>query len=334
MPKTPVIMAWLMAAFLPACELVPSIDGRENLVDPDRVACQQFVFDSLMGNGLLPTPMTARAVARHDYLPPDTNLFGRRQHRFILELHSQVPNGRGVDAVFFHGGGGDVGMAVNDKEEVTRLLSLGYNVWMIEYRRGWHAGSYYPCIPRDPFSATAADLERMPDAANMALGDAQAAMAFIAELTPNQFLLYGTSFGASLALGCGPYASADFPTRERVRGVAACYGGMLLEAPVRYPMPTFFWYGLNDQINGPDESFLYQIEGPSAIALKGGRTMFSELTDAAPTWLVTHPFGHGYGTAEAIDVVDVAIASLMDTVLPVGSYSMVGGVLEPNFEGP
>ena len=62
--------------------------------------------------------------------------------------------------------------------------------------------------------------------------------------------------------------------------------------------------------------------------------MYLEMEDASPAWLVLHPFGHGYGPVEATEVVDLAVAAIMDTVLPVGSYAMVGGVLAPDFDGP
>ena len=283
---------------LPACQddfPDPSGPDRSTHAVTDRVLCDEFNFDTAQANALVPTQTLLAASQLNDYLPAAENLMGVRQRRFWLRLEPALSNGEGLDIVWLHGGGADVGMATNDQAEVFHFLEKGYRVWVVEYRRGWLASSYDPCLVRDPFAASEADWMRMPLAAEMALEDAQSAIADIATHTDNQLVLYGTSFGASLALGCGPYAETGFPAAQGIVAVSAAYGSVPQDAELHNPMPTALWHGLQDPINGPDIGTLYNHEGPNAVPVKGSGRIYHEIKDLASCWLFVHRAGHGYG---------------------------------------
>jgi hypothetical protein len=298
-------LALLLAAACAKPE--PPVAGRGALWEGPRAICDEYLFDTALANGQVATATIERADGLYDYLPPDTNLLGVRQRRFVIDLRPTVPQPGLPDIVWFHGGGGDAGMAANDLEEVFHFLDLGFRVWAVEYRRGWHGGTYDPCLPRDPFAATAEDLLRMPRAADLARVDARAAVAFIRSRTDRGLLLYGTSFGAALALGCGPFAESGFTAEQRVVGVAAAYGSVPADAELRNAVPTALWHGLDDRINGPDVGPLYGLEGPLAVIARGSRSIFAGIRDDMPAWLFLHPHGHGYGP----DVTETRAADLL-----------------------
>jgi pimeloyl-ACP methyl ester carboxylesterase len=267
---------------------------------------------------------TLRAASEiHDYLPAADNMLGVRQRRYWARLDPEKPNGRGVDLVWLHGGGGDVGMAANDKKEVRFFLDQGFRVWVVEYRRGWLASSYDPCLERDPYAATAEDLQRMPLAAELAFDDTKAALEDIAGKNKgNGLILYGTSFGGALALACGPYAEAGFAAKHRILGACAAYGSVPPSMQPNNTMPTVVWHGEKDPINGPDIGTLYGIGGPHAVATKGGRAVYRELIGRAPSWLIMQPYGHGYGPIEVEQAAQTMLDCVLDNGWTEGSYAV------------
>lgn len=321
-PSCTILLLLLMTACAhdPPVPSVASTDGRAVHADPDRVLCDEFSFDTAQANGRVPTRTLLSADALSDYLAPANNLLGVLQRRFWLRLDPAVSNGEGLDVVWLHGGGADVGMATNDQAEVFHFLELGYRVWVVEYRRGWLASSYDPCLERDPFAATAEDWNRMPLAAEMALADAKTAIADIAAQTSNQLVLYGTSFGASLAMGCGPYAEAGYPAAHNIVAIAAAYGSVPADAELRNPMPTALWHGMRDAVNGPDIGTLYGHEGPLAVPIKGSVRVYHELNALAPTWLFVHRLGHGYGPVGEISAAERMRRCLQGTGADPGAY--------------
>lgn len=295
------VMALMLAALFSACEHepLPLPHDRSDFADPDRRPCDEFVFDTALANGWVATKTLKSASLIHDYLPPAENLLGVRQRRYWARLDPDQPNEQHVDVVWLHGGGADVGMAANDKPEVFRFLSLGYRVWVVEYRRGWLASSYDPCMVRDANEATEADWLRMPQAADTALADVKAALLDIRSRSGNRLVLFGTSFGASLALACGPYADAGVPETLGITGVCAAYGSLPYGTPYRNAVPTVLWHGLKDQINGPDVGTLYHVQAQYGVPVKGSRRIYRDQAHYGPTWLFLHRGGHSYGPINA-----------------------------------
>jgi predicted esterase len=281
-----------------------------------RTGCGEYVFDSALAVLADSTDLMRNATAIHAYAAPDTNTLGWTQHRFVLELRTPVSPRQPVSVVYFHGGGGDVGHAGNADEDLKELLRAGYDVWSVEYRRGWHAGSYDPCLPRDPFAATAADLARFDTAAAWALADARAALAFVAGRTSDSLLLWGSSFGAHLAMALGPYAAPAESAAHRVLGTAAFFGSMPADAPPLSPMPCFLLHGELDPVNGPDTGPLY---GIGALA-KGGRAVYGEIAPLAPSWLLMHPGGHTMGRLSGAQQVDAVERTLLGRRAAPGHY--------------
>ncbi len=108
-------------------------------------------------------------------------------------------------------------------------------------------------MPRDPFSATAEDFNRFDTAVVWALRDVRTALSRIAAFSTDSFLLYGTSFGAHLAMMCGLFDDPVRTDRNRIKGVMALYGS------VRDAMPT--WLMMHGAGHGTG--------GLTASALKG-----------------------------------------------------------------
>ena len=292
--------------------------------------CNEWVFDTTRANGHVMTATLRMATEIHDYLPAANNMLGVRQRRYWAQLDPEKPNGKGVDIVWLHGGGGDVGMACNDKKEVRFFLDQGYRVWVVEYRRGWLASSYDPCLERDPYAATAEDLKRMPQAAQLAMEDTKAALKDIAGKNGGRDLvLYGTSFGGALSLACGPYAEAGFAGENRIRAACAAYGSLPPDMALNNPMPTVLWHGERDPINGPDVGTLYNLGGPHAVSIKGGRAIYAELEGQAPNWLFMQPFGHGYGPIDDADAAKTMLDCVLGSQWPQGSYSVSRKGIDP-----
>lgn len=304
--------------------------GRGNWLADDRMICDEYLFDTALANARVPTATIMRASALYDYLPADTNLFGVLQRRFVLDLRPLAAQPGLPDIIWLHGGGGDAGMAANEQEEVFHFLDMGFRVWVVEYRRGWHAGTYDPCLPRDPFSATAEDFMRLPLAADLALADAREAVAFVRERSDRDLVLYGTSFGAALALGLGPFSEEGFVAQNRIMGVAAAYGSVPTDVPLRNDVPTALWHGLNDRINGPDVGTLYGLQTPYAVPSRGSRSIYAGIRDRMPAWLFLHPHGHGYGPdiPETL-AADLLLGALLGGWPATGSYGVNGEGLQP-----
>jgi pimeloyl-ACP methyl ester carboxylesterase len=225
-----------------------------------------------------------------------------------------------VDIVYFHGGGGDVGHAANSDELVEEFLRNGYDVWAVEYRRGWHKGSYDPCIPRDPFSATPEDFERLDTAAAWALDDARLAMETIAANSSDSFIVYGTSFGAFPAMMNGPFLQQRLVDRYRIVGCMALYGCVRPGTPLRSSMPTFLLHGLEDTLNGPDRDPVFDVPPPVGRLMDGSRLIYSRIRDSMPSWLLLHSGGHGPGPITPAAIREVAERAVLEQELPEGRY--------------
>jgi hypothetical protein len=102
-------LALLLAAACAKPE--PPVAGRGALWEGPRAICDEYLFDTALANGQVATATIERADGLYDYLPPDTNLLGVRQRRFVIDLRPTVPQPGLPDIVWFHGGGGDAGMA-------------------------------------------------------------------------------------------------------------------------------------------------------------------------------------------------------------------------------
>jgi len=163
----------LMISFA-ACEESPPADMLSETAwrTDSTFACHEYLFDSALANLLYLTSAMETAASIDRYALPDTNVFGWMQERFVIHYQSDHASPKPYDVVYLHGGG-DVGHAGNFSDDVTAFLRAGYDVWSLEYRRGWHEGSYNPCLPRDPYSATEADFNRFDTATVWAAQDAQ-----------------------------------------------------------------------------------------------------------------------------------------------------------------
>lgn len=320
--RFPAVFAALL--FLFACQRPEPGDWPVPLArSADSLGCGEYVFDSALANLEYVTPLMVRASRILPYAPADTNTFGWTQLRYALLLESPSEIRRPYTIIHFHGGGGDVGHATNVDNTVLEFLENGYDVWSVEYRRGWHAGSYDPCLPRDPFSATAEDFNRFDTAVVWALRDVRTALSRIAAYSTDSFLLYGTSFGAHLAMMCGPFDDPVRTDRNRVKGVMALYGSVRAGLEPRSRIPTFLLHGERDSLNGPDRAPLFGIDPPVGRYVDGSRAIYSRLRDYMPTWLMMHGAGHGTGGLTASALKGIAEETLINPRVPTGRYRLL-----------
>lgn len=304
----------------------------------DSGGCSEYVFDSALANLEYTTSTMARARRIIPYAPADTNLFGWTQLRYIILLESPVEINRPVDIIYFHGGGGDVGHAANGDNLVFEFLEQGYDVWCVEYRRGWHEGSYDPCIQRDVFNATAEDFNRLDTAGQWALEDARLAVEQIAANSTDSFVVYGTSFGAYLSMMCGPFMHQTKVDRYRIAGCMALYGSVPPESPILSRTPTFLLHGLTDSLNVPDRGPLFNTPPPVGRIMDGSRTVYTRIRPYMSAWLLTHSGGHGTGPITSSGLRGICESALLEGRFPEGRYRLRddGMVVSggPGFGGP
>lgn len=285
--------------------------------------CSTYLFDSALANLEYSTPFLRHAHRIVPYAPADTNLFGWTQMRYVIQLVSPSEVRQPYDIIYLHGGGGDVGHAALGDNLVYELVEKGYNVWCVEYRRGWHEGSYNRCIPRDMFKATEADFQRLDSAAVWALRDVRLAIDQIAANTTDSFILYGSSFGAYLALMSGPFDDEVRVRRNRIKGCLALYGCVRPGTPLGNPMPTFMLHGAADSLNGPDRQPIFNIPPPKGRMMEGSRAVYGRIHQHSPTWLMMHDFGHGTGPITSSGLREVMEKAFIKRRIPVGRYRLL-----------
>jgi pimeloyl-ACP methyl ester carboxylesterase len=332
-PDLLVLLSGVCLGVLAACEKPdtpqPSeaVDGAfaEGAAMRTSATCNEYRFDSALAVLQDSTALMQQADGLYAYAPPDTNTFGWMQARYVLHLKSTAVVKRPISILYFHGGGGDVGHAGFADDDLTALLQAGYDVWSVEYRRGWHAGSYDACLPRDPMAATPEDFLHFDTAAQWAYQDARAAAAFVAGLTGDSLMLWGSSFGAYLALALGPYAEAGWSNQQRLIGTVALFGSVPAGSIPQSRMPCFLLHGENDPIHGPDTGPLYGL-GPMVL---GSRSVYTDLESEMPCWLITHPGGHSTGGLTGKQLVRLMERSLLQRRIATGAYHRSSGGIHP-----
>ncbi len=111
-PLRPFLAAALALLLAAACaKPEPPETGRGALQEGPRGICDEYLFDTALANGHVATATIERATGLYDYLPAETILIGVRQRRYVLDLRPAAAQPGLPDIVWFHGGGGDAGMA-------------------------------------------------------------------------------------------------------------------------------------------------------------------------------------------------------------------------------
>ncbi|MBI1192525.1 MAG: hypothetical protein GC205_05050 [Bacteroidetes bacterium] len=292
-------------------------------------SCHEYLFDSALANLLYLTSAMENATSITSYAPPDTNVFGWMQERFVIHFQTDHPSPKPYDVVYLHGGGGDVGHAGNFSDDVAAFLRSGYDVWCLEYRRGWHEGSYDPCIPRNPYAATEADFNRFDTATVWAAQDAQLGIVYIASQTTDSLILYGTSFGGHLAVMNGPYGSTAAAVNQRIVAAISVSGSTMPHLTFQHVVPMLFIHGETDSVNTPDFGPLYQSTFGYARYAVGGRALYEALSPNTPSWLIMHPGGHSKSIAKGKRLVNIIERTVLTGQIPPGRFNANSSGITP-----
>jgi pimeloyl-ACP methyl ester carboxylesterase len=293
-------------------------------------SCNDYLFDSALANLLYLTSAMEAAALLVPYAAPDTNVFGWMQERFALFYQTPHPNPKPYDVIYLHGGGGDVGHAGNFSDEISGFLRAGYDVWSLEYRRGWHEGSYDPCLPRNPYAATEADFARFDTATVWAAADVRLGILFVASQTTDSLILYGNSFGGHLAIMNGPLGSTPAEVNQRIVAAISVSGSTLPDLPVQNPVPVLFIHGENDSVNSPDFGPLYQSVAAYARFAVGGRALHETLSPYMASWLIMHPGGHSKSIAKGKRLASIVERTVLEAQVPPGKYTASASGISPS----
>ncbi len=314
--------ALLLAISLASCKKETETwkDMLPELRSDSTLLCQEYLFDSALANLLYLTDVMLQAESIEIYAAPDTNTFGWTQERYVVFYRSTHASPKPIDVVYLHGGGADVGHAGNHAAEISAFVKMGYDVWSLEYRRGWHAGSYDSCLPRNPYASTEADFDRFDTAVVWAAQDCALGLSFIASLTTDSLLLYGTSFGGHLALMNGPFAPATAVANNRILGSVCVSGSVSQELTHNATVPFLCIHGDADSTNVADYGPLFMAPGAYARYAKGGRAVYQELSPYMPAWLIMHGGGHGKLPGEGSKIVKLIERSVIKRLITPGAY--------------
>jgi|GEM_PF-760674 len=332
-PLTRLAFIFLVLAIpFSACEKVNPLAPSPGLAlrSDSAGSCNEYLFDSALANLLYLTSAMEAATLLVPYAPPDTNVFGWMQERFVLFYQTTHPNPKPYDVIYLHGGGGDVGHAGNFSDEISGFLRAGYDVWSLEYRRGWHEGSYNPCLPRNPYAATEADFARFDTATVWAAADARLGILYVASQTADSLILYGNSFGGHLAIMNGPYGSTAAEVNQRIVAAISVSGSTLPDLPIQNPVPVLFIHGENDSVNSPDFGPLYQSVADYARFAVGGRALYETLSPNMASWLIMHPGGHSKSIAKGKRLATIVERTVLGSQVPPGKCTASASGISPS----
>jgi hypothetical protein len=108
-PLTRLAFIFLVLAIpFSACEKVNPLAPSPGLAlrSDSAGSCNEYLFDSALANLLYLTSAMEAATLLVPYAPPDTNVFGWMQERFVLFYQTTHPNPKPYDVIYLHGGGG------------------------------------------------------------------------------------------------------------------------------------------------------------------------------------------------------------------------------------
>ena len=304
------------------CLVVGCSEPMEPLfVSENRDSCDLYVWEEKLPPASFPM----------EFVRINTNQFGVEQTSFVAKAPGvdTAP----YDLVVIHGGGFDVGNATPGKEAIT-ASNAGIGGWVVSYPRGWHEGSYDPCIQRGlddvPAILYPGDPDRFIAAVPEAIASVKASIRYISSQTSDSLILYGSSAGASLAYYTTIYGSPGFVDSFRIAGIIAAFGGVAdtLSPTLENDLPVFAIHGLRDPKVDPDIAPLY--DDPIMPVGKGSRTIYKETRGGKDKWLLLHRRGHAHGPlGDRFTITEGYRAITRQSAYPPGPYGVSSTGLVP-----
>lgn len=254
-------------------------------------------------------PAAGVQFERFDYAPEAENVKGHLQRRHVDIYRPQSLAVTPTGVVFrIHGGGGDVGFAGGERDEIKYWIKRGFAYVDVEYRRGWSNLGFCDAANRDVFNATSAEFARQEPAARLSFADGVLAIDYATHYLDSLYgslpkLIYGTSFGGAMTAYMVAVDSALRPLRgplvpwlqaNHIIGGLVRYGGVAQSDDVVGAVPMMLTGGAKDYLVPFSGGNSYH--HLSGEPIHGVGALYQLLAPQTPTQLIaTCNMGHADG---------------------------------------